>query len=178
MKLKTEEAKKIFAYKANDDGTISIYGYKGNEECIEIPSEIGNKKVTCIGDGPYRTRFNFRLVFKVIVPDTVNKIGLRAFQNCRCLRKVVMPDSIVSIEAFAFEGCDNLKSIYIPKTVKNIEEYSFFYCKALENIYIPDNVVSIGNYAFNNCESLKKISLPYNTTIGMYNFNYGQIEFR
>lgn len=39
-----------FNYSINDDNTITITGYTGNDSAIIIPSEIDNKKVTVIGD--------------------------------------------------------------------------------------------------------------------------------
>jgi hypothetical protein len=51
---------------------------------------------------------------KVIVPETVSKIGERAFKDNQYIKKVILHDGIVRIDRAAFMGCTSLQSIVIP----------------------------------------------------------------
>lgn len=42
-----------FTYVENDDGTLTITGYTGEDTAFEIPAVIGRKMVTAIGEGAF-----------------------------------------------------------------------------------------------------------------------------
>ena len=50
------------------------------------------------------------------------------------MREVVLPDSIKKIDMNAFEGCTALTTINIPPETEAIEPFAFFGCTALQNI--------------------------------------------
>ena len=50
----------------------------------------------------------------VVIPDTVEGIAGKAFENCKFLKSVVVPNSVTSIGSGAFYGCSSLESITIP----------------------------------------------------------------
>lgn len=74
---------------------------------------------------------------KVIIPDSVIKIGERAFENS-------------SVKEVSFSG----------KNLRSIEGYAFNLCQELHHLQIPDGVIQIGDHAFSNCSELHYISLP------------------
>ena len=69
-----------FEYEENDEGGITITGFKGTETEVDIPSEIDGKSVT--------------------------KIGELAFKECNGLTSVTIPESVTNIGSGAFEGCN------------------------------------------------------------------------
>ena len=90
----------------------------------------------------------------ITIPDTVTKIGARAFSNCPNLTTVVIGDSVTNIGECAFSNCQNLTSVVIGDSVTNIGECAFAYCTSLTSVSIPNSVKSIGEDAFYFCTSL------------------------
>src|SRR5690625_1670034 len=64
-----------FLYSHNQDGTVTIESYQGNEREIIIPEKLNGKKVTILAD------FSFEACYlkRVILPNTLVKIGFAAF---------------------------------------------------------------------------------------------------
>ena len=119
----------------------------------------------------------------VTIPETVTRIGYRAFQNCRSLKSIKIPKSVTSISSNAFEGtpwynsqpdglvyAGNVAYKYkgvMPKetqiTIKDgtlsIADYAFSKCVGLTSIVIPKSVTNIGRWAFSGCNSLKSVTI-------------------
>jgi len=79
-----------------------------------------------------------------LIPDSVTKIEIGAFEDSRFLRNVVIPPSVKHICLGAFRMCRLLQSINIPASVTIIEEEVFYGCSANLGIYTefdkePDN---------------------------------------
>ena len=93
----------LYNYIENDDGTITITGYKGFDTEIVIPSEISGKKVTVIGknDGSYT--FENRDIKSVVIPESVKQINKSAFV-CDDLSSVTIYGRNVQIDMSAFTG--------------------------------------------------------------------------
>ena len=101
------------------------------------------------------------------IPTTLKKITItggnilyRAFNNCTNLTSVVIGDSVESIGIYAFDGCDNLTSVEID--AQSISYDAFRYCSNLTSVVIGDSVQSIGSSAFEFCDSLTNIEVDEN----------------
>ncbi len=105
---------------------------------LKIP---GSLKMLIIGEGEREVYSNSLSYFKsleaVILPDSVQKIGQFAFNECR---------SLVYVD---FGG------------TKLIEEYAFLSCVSLISLEISDEVSEISLGAFMQCDSVKYMSLPF-----------------
>lgn len=142
-----------YKYEINPDGnTATITQYMAENEIVEIPAYIDNYKVTIIGEGA----FFGKLITKVSVPDTVEKISSSAFRSCS-MEDIQLPDSLKIIEDNAFEQCVYLKKIYIPSGVEEIRSEAFYHCESLNEIYISSGVKEIGSYAFCGCGNINSI---------------------
>ena len=96
-----------------------------------------------------------------IIPNTVTKIGILAFDACSSLTSIVIPNSLTEIGHYAFHSCDSLTSIDIPNSVIEIGYGVFESCPGLTSI-----VVESGNPRYdsrNNCNAI--IETAYNTLI-------------
>ena len=60
----------------------------------------------------------------------------------------VIPDSVEDIGIGAFEGCNKLNSVTISGNVRTISDRAFSGCSSLQEIVIPEGVTSIGDNAF------------------------------
>ncbi len=110
---------------------------------------------------------------KVIIPDSVTRIGKETFSGCTALTSIEIPNSVTSIGSGAFSGCTGLTSITIPNSVTSIENYVFSRCTGLTSVVIPDSVTSIGIWAFYSCKGLTSITIPNSvTSIGSGAFDW------
>ncbi|PXA02865.1 hypothetical protein DDZ13_14945 [Coraliomargarita sinensis] len=136
-----------------------------------IPSIIGGKNVTSIGD---RAFYDCDQLTSVVIPETVDEIGEWAFFRCYSLASASLPDNITTIRLNTFRYCRELDSITIPDSVTTIGEGAFAGCSKLSEIVIPTNVTSIGSSAF-HFAGLTSVSLPSGLTdVGYLAFGYCQ----
>ena len=170
-------------YRINGD-SVEIFGYSSYVSCVSphpdgfvtIPSSLGGKPVTIIGENAFR---DCRSMTGVSIPKSVTEIGMSAFDGCHKLRNVTIPNGVTSIGDWAFCHCFELKNVIIPNSVMNIGYQAFCGC-GLVGIAIPSSVVGIGDEAFRGCDSLRDaiLSKRFKNRIGRifcryngYNFN-------
>ncbi len=153
-----------------DDGTVKITQYCGNDTSLVIPAEINGKKVTAIGANAFR--FCPSLT-SITIPDGVTEIGSNAFDGCASLTDVIMPVGLKSIYSKAFYNCTALTGVDLPDSLTYIGYQAFAGCSSLESIVIPDSVTAIDFHAFLNCTSLKTVTVPASViSIGEYALGY------
>ncbi|MBO5470598.1 MAG: leucine-rich repeat domain-containing protein [Lachnospiraceae bacterium] len=154
-----------YEYEILEDGTAKITRYIGADTEVTIPSTLGEKKVTVIGDKAFT---NCDKITKATIPDGVTKIGETgdahavggAFYQCSALIEIVIPGSVKSIAPCAFIRCVSLKTLILPEGLEKIDEWAFNGCSSLESVVIPTSVKAIENRAFADCNSLKTLTLP------------------
>ena len=151
-----------YAYSVNDAGDgVTITKYNGSAKNIVIPSELGGKPVTAIGEEAF---YQNKTITSVKIPEGVTSIGDDAFQNCGSLTEVTIPKSVTSIGDNAFAGCSSLTKVTIPEGVTSIGVGTFLYCDSLTEVTIPKSVETIGISAFAGCSSLTKVTIPEGVT--------------
>ena len=101
---------------------------------------------------------------KIAIPNSVTKIGIGAFADCKSLTSITIPNSVTEIGDEAFSGCEALTSITIPNSVTEIGNSAFEGCKALTSITIPNSVTEIGAWAFSDCKALTSVTIPNSVT--------------
>ncbi len=95
---------------------------------------------------------------KIILPNSVTKIGREAFMFCRNLTNVILGNKITTIGLAAFCYCEQLSNITIPNSVITIDGQAFINCNLTE-IIIPNNVTTIGERAFTSCANLTSVTI-------------------
>ena len=158
--------------------TTSIQKYQESATNLEIPAELGGRKVTSIKDKAFRGRTTLETVVipegiteigdsafegctslqTVTLPSTMMHIGNRAFNVCNSLEMIAIPEGITEIGDSAFRMCESLHTVALPSTVTSIANQAFYYCRKLTNISLPDNIRKVGSNAFEGCESLQMLS--------------------
>ncbi len=136
--------------------------------------------ITAIGEGAFQ---DGNLLAEIRFPDTIKKIGKRAFAGCKwlsevrgatgvedigelafwgcgVLRFVELGDGLCRIGARAFENCTSLEEILIPEGVEEIPERAFYRCHSLKSIRLPSTLKVIGKEAFAFCRELSEIWMP------------------
>jgi len=87
-----------------NDKVITITGYTGTDSILRIPSAISNIPVTEIGEKAFMMN---KHIMEVILPDTMECIGERAFYGCSNLKKINIPEQLRGIDWGAFEDPNN-----------------------------------------------------------------------
>ena len=151
-----------YLYKELDDGNVEITGYTGKASALSIPSTLGGKKVTKIGNSAF---YDCKSLTNVTIPNSVTSIGVNAFRDCTSLTSITIPNSVTTICYYAFSGCTRLKSVTIPNSVTSIDTYAFAQCTSLTSITISNSVAKTGIGVFYNCLSLASVTIPSGVTV-------------
>lgn len=115
-------------------------------------SNIPNS-VTSIGEGAFRSKYNFSGLKNIYIPESVTSIGNSAFENCTGLKSIIIPSNVSTIGMNAFKGCKNLHKVTF------MGEYINMFNNIAENIdtlLIPYSKV-VGVYS--GFTSLKKLDI-------------------
>lgn len=122
-----------FEMAENEDGTVTISRYIGTETDIVIPSQIGGKTVSAIGN----------------VTGTTG-----AFEGCTSITAVVIPDGVTEIQDNAFYGCTSLETVTIPSSVTLLRNCAFCDCPNLRAVYFKGDAPQQANYVFDSTENV------------------------
>jgi len=136
----------------------------------------------------YDRYYYFPNLETVILPESLRKIGDKAFQNSG-LTSLEIPGGAASIGASAFSGCESLKTLTAEcegliigasafagaaaletaklSGVANIGASAFSGAAKLRSVDLGEQLLTLGNQAFLNCTSLTKMTFPDSVT------NYG-----
>lgn len=128
-----------------DEGlTFLPHKYKGGAVLV-IPEEVGGVKVTAIA------------------PD--------GFTGCEGVTTLILPDTLETVGDRAFAYCAELRGIWFPDSVRTIGEGAFLGCIGLEAVSIPGGMESIGTDAFTGCAKLLYFFYDgyYNDWLELYN---------
>lgn len=136
-KMTVADWKKVYQIKKREGG-LAVLDYKGTDQHVIVPEQIGKDKVVAIGSD----------AFSLYDED------YQLHENRMGLESVVIPEGVTDIESNAFSGCPNLISVTLPTSLKTIGYKAFSECQNLTRIHIPSGVVKIGYYAFEKCEKL------------------------
>lgn len=100
---------------------------------------------------------------KIVLPNTITKIGTRAFSGSQNVKEIVLPNSLKTISEGMCSLCSSLESVVIPESVTEIYGSAFMNCDKLASINIPQGVTYIGYNAFFNT-AIKELTLPESMT--------------
>lgn len=122
--------KKIWKFTKQEDGTIRIDGYKGQDTDVFVPAQIGTDPVVAISKHAF----------------SPNASNIRNAKVREKLTSIQIPLGVVSLEKEAFSGCCSLVSISIPETVTDIRSdfFELNSCNDLSYIEIYSHHISSG----------------------------------
>ena len=138
----------IYTYTLDDANRATITGYNGSATALYIPGEIDGHEVVAIGDRAFQNRTDLKTV---MIPDSVENIGIGTFSNCTQLANISWSKNLEKIGENAFYNCDNLQIVEIPKSLKDV--------------YATYDSIDIPNGVFNGCSNLKTVNFEEGSTI-------------
>ena len=151
-----------YEYEVNEDNTVTITRYNGEEKNVTIPSKIDGKQVTVIGRFAFENSRQF--LQSVVIPSGVVRINERAFQWCEKLQTVTLPEGLKVLEDAVFEYCYMLKEIKLPSTLEEAGYYQFQHDRNLSSVTLSPKMTRISDCMFQDCNSLEEITIPDSAT--------------
>ena len=110
---------------------------------------------------------------ELIFPNSIKRIGVSAFENCKELESVIIGDGVDTIRDEAFYGCSKLKKLTLGNNVRYIGDQAFEYCD-ISALVLPTSLEYIGTDAFhqNSPHELESLTIPENVKhIGLHAFH-------
>lgn len=102
-----------------------------------------------------------------VIPEGVEVLGTKCFQNMTNLKKVVLPESLETVGWSAFSGCTSLESVVIPgdkellnRTTGGSHAHTFASCTSLSSVTIEEGVTMIPSGCFVSCTALTTVTIP------------------
>ena len=69
------------------------------------------------------------------IPDSVQSIGVSAFDNCANLKSADLGNGLQVLGPYVFSNCNSLESVLIPETVRTLDKNALKNCKSLTDVY-------------------------------------------
>ena len=184
-------------YEALSDSTAKVTGWEHKSTNLSIPSTLKMKgkirKVVAIAPRAFakddqgtitdivlpkylveigEDAFRGSDIASVEMPNTVKRLGVHAFADCRNLKNVTLSSSLTLIPMGAFSGCEALEELQVPASVKKVADLAFE-ASGLKEMELPMGVESVGAGAFFNCQQLEKLAFPNSLKrLGVCSFLY------
>ena len=139
---KTQEG---FEYIIEDDKAV-IIGYTDAATQVVIPSQIDGYPVVAVGNSDYAP-FTGSGIVSVVIPDSVEVVGIAAFMNCKKLQSVSVGLNVKTVERNAFRSCSSIAVVYYKGSSEqwNAIEWgsnnnALQYAENITYNYIPEDV--------------------------------------
>ena len=152
----------------NEQGGITITGYRGTRVDLVIPETIEGIKVTEIKQGAFQGKG----LTSITIPNSITSIGGQAFYKNQ-LTSITIGNGVTSIGYDAFNS-NKLTSITIPNNITFIGTGAFAN-NLLTSVVIPDSVTTIYEGAFQNNQLTNVIIGNSVTEIGVSAFSNNKL---
>lgn len=143
-----------------NDANLEYIGEDAFNECENLESIITPNK---LNEG------------SVNIPNSVKKIGARAFKFCKKMLSIVLPENLQSIQDSTFEDCISLVDVTFPQNLQSIGQKAFGNCSQLIAALFPESLNKFGEMAFCNCPELTYVVSSKNAE--WYNENVSSTVF-
>mgnify|MGYP002517939476 FL=1 len=139
-----------------------IVSYDGSKvyACLHHGSEVVLPEgVKSIPDG-FMAENIFSDVTKVILPESLEKIGSYAFKGCTSLKEIELPASVKTLDTYAFSRSMLEKIVFRGSSAVTFRDNAFADMTRLTEIVMPQSVDVLGDQLFRDCHLLQHIVLP------------------
>lgn len=142
------------------DGMTTVGNYAMYQHSNLATINWGGNTVITIGNYAF---YSCQSLPNLILPTSVQHIGVNSFQYCYGLQSVKMGNQVQSVGSSAFSSCHSIAEVDLGESPANIDGYAFYDNRALVTLKI-NKVKSINYNAFENCVELKSLRIPATTT--------------
>lgn len=143
----TEKIKKVVI----GEGVTSV-GQYAFADCInltevQLPSTLTSINGSLATGGAFEAASSLT---KIILPQNLKTIDIRAFKDCTSLKEITFPDSLTALKEGAFKGCTGLTKVTFGSGLKTVPFECFYDCTSLRTINWGANINAIDGWAFYN----------------------------
>lgn len=92
--------------------------------------------------------FSGSVLETIDISSYTKEIQSYAFADCSGITSMVIPDTVEKVGVGLFKGCGNLTGATLPSGIDYIPSYTFAGCSAYTNPIIPSNIRVIGSYSY------------------------------
>ena len=132
---------------------LRVHPHPDDNGVLRIPDGVRNVCCSFPAD-------EMESVKTVILPDSVELIGMNAFRGCDRIEMIRMGNRVTSIGAGAFYGDLSLSTISLSDSLRYIGDFAFYNCRSLPDLVIPDSVEQVGQNLFVTMRRDFMISIP------------------
>ena len=129
-----------FTFTTNSRGAV-LTGVKADDKDavteLTIPAEYEGQKVYSIADQALQS---FHNMVTLNLPDGLQFIGIRSFENSYSLRELTLPDTVESIGGDAFTNCTGLVRVTLGQSLTSIGAEAFAESNKLLEVYNRSNL--------------------------------------
>ncbi len=167
-RIDTTAYARLYTYESVDEDTCAVTGYTlANPVCLMVPSLAPDgRTVVAIADSAFEGQSQLRAIF---LPDTVERVGRRAFAYCTDLRVVLtgVTSRLSAIDDRAFLGCEHMKRWDMShlSALRTIGRHAFAHCTGLSHMVLPEGLSELSASLFEDCVSLRRVHLPVALTV-------------
>ncbi len=143
-------------YKLSEDGTYYIVDKVSgdklglNEYAVpETYSDEEGGQALPVKEIGYEAFYECYELSKITLPETIEKIGDRAFAKC-AFSQFIIPESVKEIGFAAFGLCERLTEITVPQSVEKLGALAFYCCSSLEKAVVKANITILNERVFYN----------------------------
>ncbi len=153
----------LFAYAPLDDATCAITGCTLSDmAALVLPAHAPDgRAVVAIGDRAFEGREALR---SVTLPDSVERIGRRAFAFCTGLLDIRtgVDSRLSTIGDRAFIGCERLRVLRFGHllSLTSLGRHAFAHCTHLVSAVLPEGMTELSPSLFEGCTALLHLRLP------------------
>lgn len=151
-----------FSFFVISNSGVSVCGWDNRSPELILPEKITFRYVEEIDNNAFSGNSE---ISSVDFSNTtrLDKIGIRAFENCTSINQhVEIPETVSTIYHGAFFNCSSLPSVDIKANISMISSEMFYGCSSLANVTVSDTVTEIQSLAFALCSSLTYVELSKN----------------
>lgn len=118
--------------------------YRQEVSAITAPHSVVGDCTEVIG----ASAFSDSVLETIDISSYTKEIQSYAFADCSGITSMVIPDTVEKVGVGLFKGCGNLTGATLPSGIDYIPDETFYNCESITTYTVPNNVRMIGKDAF------------------------------
>ena len=147
------------------EGPLTEHDLRVIKENMIALTSLDLSNVTNLTELPYE-QFKGSLLTEVFLPDNLEIIGDRAFEDCSLLKLESLPASVKRIGSNAFSNCPEVNIKNLPESLEHIG-YGAFSNSGMREVVAVPLLSEIEDGAFSNCTLLERADLSMAAITGI-----------
>lgn len=146
----------------NSQSCYYVVGCNPKAVKIEIPDSVNDSEGNPrrVGGINSRAFADCTKLEEIVIPDTVDYIGIDAFSDTPWYQKLRSENELVIVNGILLSGDRCTGSVKLPDSVRVISDGAFAGTEGLTSVTISSPDCTVGNDAFADCHNLSDVNIP------------------